>query len=143
MSENHNDDTDDVGYGHPPKKHQFKKGQSGNPKGRPKGQKNIKTLLAEELTQRVKIKEDGKQKNITKKEGVVKSTVNKAMKGDLKAVGMIFNLEEEQEADLMMKGGDATLSDAEIKALSNEAEFLQRVQVAKDNIQKQREQDDE
>ena len=34
------DDDDPVGYKTPPKNTQFQPGQSGNPKGRPKGTKN-------------------------------------------------------------------------------------------------------
>ena len=36
-----------VGYKKPPLHTRFKKGQSGNPSGRPKGSKNFSTLLAE------------------------------------------------------------------------------------------------
>ena len=42
-------DEQPVGYGNPPKESRFKKGQSGNQRGRPKGSKNLKTDLAEEL----------------------------------------------------------------------------------------------
>ena len=41
----------EVGYGKPPRKSQFKPGQSGNPKGRPKGRKGFSTILVEELSE--------------------------------------------------------------------------------------------
>jgi hypothetical protein len=49
----------DVGYRRPPPSGQFKKGTSGNPKGRPKGAKNFLTLLEQELAQTVVINEGG------------------------------------------------------------------------------------
>jgi len=46
----------EVGYGKPPKRSQFKRGQSGNPTGRPKGAKSgpidIAVILSEPLTVR-------------------------------------------------------------------------------------------
>jgi len=74
-----------VGYGRPPKPHQFPKGRSGNPKGRPKGARGLKTDLKAELTSLVAITENGKTKKITKQQVVLKSLVAKAAKGDTKA----------------------------------------------------------
>ncbi len=37
------DGSDPVGYCKPPKRTRFQPGQSGNPRGRPKGTKNLKT----------------------------------------------------------------------------------------------------
>ena len=71
-----------VGYGKPPQHTRFKKGESGNPTGRPKGSKNLTTLLEKELKQRVVVTENGRRRSITKQEAMVKHLVNKAVSGD-------------------------------------------------------------
>lgn len=92
----------EVGYKKPPADKQFKKGQSGNPKGRPKGSRNLSNILAKELNTRIPVTENGKQKQITKQEAIVKGTVNNALRGDHKATSVIWSdlkSREEQSAD--------------------------------------------
>jgi len=84
--------TYDVGYGKPPKRSQFQKGQSGNPKGRPKGSLNVATALERELNQRVTIKENGVTRSITKFEAAIKQMVNKAATGDAKAIQFLMSV---------------------------------------------------
>lgn len=84
--------TYDVGYGKPPKHAQFKKGQSGNLKGRPKGILNFATLLERTLRERVMIKENGKNKTISKLEAAITQLTNKAASGDLKAFQLLTSL---------------------------------------------------
>lgn len=76
----------EVGYCRPPKAHRFKKGQSGNPNGRPKGARSFRTIAAEVLGQNITVKENGEEITITRGEGVVRAVTIAAMKGDLKAV---------------------------------------------------------
>ncbi len=68
-----------VGNKSPPKHSQFKKGVSGNPRGRPKGALGLKTLLAAELKSSIKIQEGGKTKTVTKQQAMVKQLVGKAL----------------------------------------------------------------
>jgi hypothetical protein len=79
----------EIGYGKPPKGTQFKPGQSGNPKGRPKGSKAIPTLVHEELKTRIAVSEGGVTKRMSKGEAIVKRLVSGALKGDLKAIGLV------------------------------------------------------
>ena len=81
-----------VGYGKPPKKHRFKKGQSGNPRGRPKGTRNLKTDLAEELAERISLREGERALRVSKQRALLKSLMAKALKGDARAAALILAL---------------------------------------------------
>ena len=82
----------DIGYGKPPKDTRFKPGSSGNPRGRPKGSKNLSMDLREELSERIPIREDGKQRRISKQRAVIKSLIAKALKGDTRAANSVLEL---------------------------------------------------
>ena len=84
-----------VGFGRPPRATQFKKGVSGNKKGRPKGSKNIATLFHAEMYQRVAITENGERRMITKVEAALKQLINKAATGDPKAIHAMINISRE------------------------------------------------
>lgn len=81
----------EIGYGRPPKATQFKPGQSGNRKGRPKGAQNFSKVLDKELNSLVPVTENGRRKNVRKKEVIAKQLVNKAAQGDLKATSILLS----------------------------------------------------
>jgi hypothetical protein len=81
-----------VGYKKPPAHSRFKRGKSGNLKGRPKGTLNFATALLRTLREIVVINENGKRKAITKLEAAVKQLVNKAASGDLRALTQLIGI---------------------------------------------------
>lgn len=108
--ENRPDRTYTVGRGKPPQKTKFKKGQSGNPKGRPKGSKNFASTIQAELKRRVMVSEDGQRKRITKREAVAKQLVNKAAAGDHKAIPVLLREVLSHEAESTGEAGSAGFS---------------------------------
>ena len=87
-----------VGYGKPPLHTRFQKGQSGNPKGRPRGKKNMSTLLNTALNASIVVVENGRRKKITKREAIVTQLVNKSASADLKATQMVLAMLRDLEA---------------------------------------------
>jgi hypothetical protein len=81
-----------VGYGKPPRASQFRKGRSGNPKGRPKGSLNLATDLASELGETITVREDGQPRRVSKQRALVKSLMAKALQGDVKATAALLAL---------------------------------------------------
>jgi Family of unknown function (DUF5681) len=82
----------EVGYRKPPGYTRFKKGQSGNPKGRPAGAKNLSTLLSEALNEPVVVTENGGHRKITKRQAIIKQLVNQSATADWRAVKILLDM---------------------------------------------------
>jgi hypothetical protein len=96
---------DEVGYKKPPKHSQFKKGQSGNPRGRPRREKTLDRLLNKVLDAKLTITEpNGRERKIAKKVAVFTQVVNRAVKGDTKAFLDVFRMLESFHRDHQKMG---------------------------------------
>jgi hypothetical protein len=97
------DDSYAVGYCKPPKRTQFIKGQSGNPKGRPKGSLNLSTVFQRVARQRVKVTGSQGSRSMTKLEAAATQLSNQAASGDQRAIREFLYLhrlcEEPTQAD--------------------------------------------
>ena len=82
----------EVGYGKPPRHTRFKKGQSGNPRGRPSGAKNLKTLLSEALNEPVIVTENGGRRKVTKRQAIVTQLVNRSATADFRAIKILLDI---------------------------------------------------
>ena len=80
-----------VGYRRPPNHAQFRPGQSGNPSGRPSGRENTLSMLRRIAEEKVTIKENGKELQITKWEAVIRTLMARATKNDATCV-IVLNL---------------------------------------------------
>ena len=90
----------EVGYGKPPKSGQFKPGQSGNPRGRPRKSRDIQAMIKRELDQTIAIKEGGRELRLSKREALIKQLVNRAVSGDAKAMQFVLtHLEKHKDIE--------------------------------------------
>ena len=80
----------DIGYGKPPRRHQFRKGKSGNPKGRPKGSPNLRVALRRALAKPVIVTEGGRRKSLTKMDAGMTQFANMVASGQLRAIAQLL-----------------------------------------------------
>jgi hypothetical protein len=103
-----------VGYSKPPREHRFKPGQSGNPKGRPKGSKNTATLLRAILDRKVEMRTDGLVRKVSVREAMLMRFAEAALKGDTKAAGFLLQRYDMEETVNEHSTGVATQDELEL-----------------------------
>lgn len=92
--------TTEVGYGHPPKSGQFKPGQSGNPRGRPRANVALEQSLRKVLNTRIPLTENGQAKSMPVLDAILKTMAVRAIKGDVKAGALLLDLAETHKLSL-------------------------------------------
>ncbi|HEV2551571.1 MAG TPA: DUF5681 domain-containing protein [Stellaceae bacterium] len=107
-----------IGFGRPPRRTQWQRGTSGNKKGRPRGSKNLSTILKEVFAEKVPVKKNkgkspGKAGLISKLEAAVRRLVDRAIAGDQNQQRQLIQLAQwfEQRSN--------SLPAPEIESLSN------------------------
>jgi hypothetical protein len=80
-----------VGKGKPPVEHQWKPGQSGNNRGRPKGTKSEETILKQVLLLKIRIPIAGKIMDVTLREGIYYRMASDALAGNIKSATFLLN----------------------------------------------------
>lgn len=107
----------DIGYGKPPRHTQFKKGQSGNPSGRPKGTRNLQDDLADELGELIRVREAGIEKTMSKQRAMLKGLSAAALTGNMRAAKLVLELRLKASADEENHDEDAPLTRNELELL--------------------------
>ena len=97
-----------VGYGKPPKHSKFKQGQTGNPKGRPKGRKSMRTIASGIFNRTVTIKEDGRTRRVPYLEAFGHQVAAKALNGSTRDQIAIMKAMHDYAPDLLRESDPPT-----------------------------------
>jgi hypothetical protein len=82
----------EIGYRRPPRATQFNKGESGNPRGRPKGSRNIGKVLLDVTGQKIAVTENGRTRRMPALEVMLRRLASDAIKNDQGALQLFFSL---------------------------------------------------
>lgn len=85
-----NDSEYDIGYRKPPRAFQFRKGKSGNPRGRPARDQSLGDVFRKVAKQTVRTNGQNGEKSMSKLEASMTQLINKAASGDLKAMKVLL-----------------------------------------------------
>ncbi len=79
----------------PPKEFQFKPGRSGNPRGRPKRAKNLKTVVRDVMGQKIALRTQGRRTTVSAAEAALNKALATALaSGKVRDVIALFQLAE-------------------------------------------------
>ncbi len=105
----------EIGYCKPPKHRQFKKGRSGNPKGRPKGSRNFKTDVKDTLEEPVRLTESGRCRTVSTQTALLKRLREKALKGDAHSLDRLLLLAQAyNDEEVTKEATQFSLTDSQV-----------------------------
>jgi hypothetical protein len=116
----------EVGFGKPPVHTRFQPGQSGNPAGRPKGARNLASVLEQELNAPVSINENGQRKTVTKLEAAIKQLVKMSLSGDMRALQQLLALYRMSQSTEGEEAPEPLTRDSDAKVLQGILKRMQR-----------------
>jgi hypothetical protein len=106
----------EVGYGRPPRDHQFKPGKSGNPKGRPKGAKSEASIWQTRLNEKIEVREGRRVRRITVLEAILLRCIEGALKGNIKTASFVLGRFAAAQAGETQEIGEMSKDDLEVVA---------------------------
>ena len=87
----------EIGYGKPPRAHQFKAGNNANPGGRPKGALSMRTIVERTMSEKITAKIGGKLVRMTKGEALMQRLMERGINGDLGAARALLQMAQKLE----------------------------------------------
>ena len=95
---------DYVGYKNPPKDTQFKKGQSGNPKGRPPNrhrdcEDRFRGIILDDANEKITLTINGKKEEMSSFKAAIKALKLKAVSGQISAAKEYFKIIEHTQIE--------------------------------------------
>ena len=88
-----------IGKGNPPKASQYKPGQSGNRKGRPRGRKNMKSIVQRVAHKEHTVQLDGETHSLTTVGLIFRRLQERALQGSPEAIKFLSQLREKYQPD--------------------------------------------
>ncbi|SPF75989.1 hypothetical protein ALP8811_00985 [Aliiroseovarius pelagivivens] len=114
----------EIGFGKPPEISRFKKGKSGNPKGRPKGSKDFGSDLRDVLNAKVTVSENGKSRKVSSQRATLMRLREQALKGNARAIDRMLDLAKAQSFEEGSRETERQLSATEDGILERYADCL-------------------
>jgi Family of unknown function (DUF5681) len=119
----------EVGYSRPPKGGQFTKGKSGNPKGRPRGSKNLATIVLRESRRPVLVNGSRGTRTVTKLEATVMQLGNKAAQGELRATREFLPLVQRSEEAVSAESAPLVVHELDQRVMQSLRRRMERMKV--------------
>ena len=109
----------EIGYCKPPVHTRFKPGQSGNPKGKPKGLTNYKTDARKFIAAPVRVTVAGKPSTVSRQMAALMVLWDEVMKRDARALSRFLDMVREVNSEELTHLADAVQSEEDQKILEN------------------------